>query len=174
MVPLGPSLSYFLPTSPSSSPPIHPNSPWGHPLKKQKVGYLQPWLPPGDNPSPTGDIQRCLKAFWVVAPGEAMGERQGCCETSSVNRAAHPSLTHIHTQQRTTQAKVSVVLRLKNLHLQEGTTDCGLRPEASYTDTAWEQQALCSNLGLQSNAPAVYYSPWTSSAKSFLKFQVAQ
>lgn len=49
----------------------------------------------------------------------------------------------------------------------------GLRPEASSTDTAWEPQAFCPSLGLQSNAPAVYHSPWTSSAKSFLKFQVA-
>ena len=49
----------------------------------------------------------------------------------------------------------------------------GLRPEASSMDTAWELQVFCPSLGLQSKAPAIYYSPWTSSAKSFLKFQVA-
>ena len=100
--------------------------------------------------------------------------RSGLPLPSPGNRTAHTSPTHIHTQQRTTQARASVVLRLKNLHQQEGTMGCsGLRPEASSTDTAWEPQAFCPSLGLQSNAPAVYHSPWTSSAKSFLKFQVA-
>ena len=88
--------------------------------------------------------------------------------------STHIPHTHTHTQQRTTSAQSVRVLRLKNLHLQEGTVDCSLRPEASYMDPAWGQQGLCSNLGLQANAPAVHYSPWTSSAKSFLKFQVAQ
>ena len=128
----------------------------------------------GQSPRPQGTSRDAWRHSGLSPLGRQwMKGRDAASHLQWTGQHTHPSHTYTHTTENYSGQSVRV-LRLKNLHLQEGTVDCGLRPEASHMDTAWGHQGLCSNLGLQANAPAIHYSPWTSPAKSFLKFQVAQ
>ena len=69
VVPLGPSRSYFLRTHSSQlSLGTSPQRAQG----RVSTAMAPTW---GQSPSPSGDVQRCLEAFGVVTPGEAMDER---------------------------------------------------------------------------------------------------